>query len=212
MAWDTDAAHTKRDELQAAIMQFIHEHPMARDSVPAGGIVTSAAEEFLRAFVRIIPPEAAEPRMELIVMSRFGKDGGRSTKPGNVRLNIGQLINSLASGVLTVAGVWTAPWLAPLAALVIWNDLYARATVELSKDHATVIWAMWLHADPRRTVGDSDLLHLVNGERAKAGELPFDRIRLDEVLAGLAELRCIERSRQDTGRWWLREWVSVNYR
>ncbi len=209
MGWDNDRANEKRAEVKS----LAHRHLtniLSASGAPVSVVPSVAVDAFVGAYAHVSPPETEELRMELIVMSRFGQ-GGRTTKPGNLRLNMGRLMNSLAAGTLTAAGAATMPWTIPLAALVIWNDFYAQATVDLTEDDGSVIWAMWLHND-HNTVADADLLSLVNEERTKAGRQPLPRSALDDVLTNLTRLRCVERSQAEPGRWCLREWVSVNYR
>lgn len=204
-------ADEKREELEDAAAEVLRAGAGAAGETADGEATAAAARELVRRFARITPPEAPELRVDFVVVSRYGEGEARTTKPGNLRLDMKRLVHAAATGVLTAVGAWSVPWTIPLAALVIWNDLHAQATVALSPVEACVIWTMWLHADRDQSVADDRLLALVNEERAKVPEEPIARERLDAALASLARLECIERLRRDRSRWWLREWVSVNY-
>jgi hypothetical protein len=52
----------------------------------------------------------------------------------------------------------------------------------------------------------------VNEDRERHGHSPLSEKELTEVVATLERMRCIKRSRNDNTKWWLREWVRVEYR
>jgi hypothetical protein len=140
------------------------------------------------------------------MLASLDQDRGlRSVKPTNVRLNLGRLVQSIASGTLTLVGAIEVPWTIPLAALVIWNELFALMSMKVSEDDACVIWALWRHADPAHEIAHSELLPLVNEERAKHGRPGFAQSDLDLVLERLTSFRCIRRVGMDPPRWQLRE-------
>jgi hypothetical protein len=144
-------------------------------------------------------------------MDSGGMGGGVSVKPGNVRLNMRQLVKCIASGVITIVGVVQLPWTAVFGALVIWDDLYAGTRIELSESDASVMWTLWLNRDEDHTVAERGLLQKVNEERHKYGATELTQRELDDSLQRLSTLRSIERA-NDESRWWLREWVRVRYK
>lgn len=104
------------------------------------------------------PPEAPSAVIELVVIGRMGHGGGQSTKAGNIRLNIGKLLDALATGVLTGIGAAQVP----LAALVIWNSLWRTAQVTISEIEAGILYTMWLHKNADRDVSEDGLLEKCN--------------------------------------------------
>lgn len=210
MAWDEESLRQKRNEVMEVAAKRIAQ--ALDDQGPSTEEVTALAEGLLEACVRLTPPEAGSELVFLITADRYGRGGGRTTKPGNLRINIGQVVIAVAGGTLTVMGAMSVPWTLPLAALVLWNEFYSKATVEIGEFDASVIWAMWLHRDHNVTVDDAELLDLVNGERRKGGMQALLREQLDRSLRTLEKLKCIKRSKRNANRWWLREWVNVDYR
>lgn len=170
------------------------------------------ATEVIRNFVTVTPPE--QPRVELraIVMDMGGREGGVSTKPGNILLSMRKLVTILAGGVLTIATSLEAPWIAVLAALVVWDSVWSGLQVELTEREAAIIWTMWLNRDGENTIPDSSLLALVNGELSKYGRASLSHQQLADSLDRLKKIGCIKKSIKDCSCWWLQEWVSIDYR
>lgn len=170
-----------------------------------------SARMLVKHFAAIAPPDselvASSSRVD---MDAGGRGGGVSVKPGNVRLNMRQLVSAIASGVLTVVGAVQLPWTAVFGALVIWNNLFAASRVALSESDASVLWTLWLNRDDENTVAEAGLLGRVNEERRRHGRADLAQRDLDESLQRLSRLQSIERA-ADKSRWWLREWVSVKY-
>ena len=71
---------------------------------------------------------------------------------------------------------------------------------------------MWMNCDEERTVENAILLSKVNQQRAEHAHAPVSETELTEALTTLERMRCIQRSRNDHTRWWLREWIRVKYR
>lgn len=169
----------------------------------------STARLLVQRYASITPPEHKSV-LQMVTMSVGGRGGGASVKPGNIRLDIRHLVTGIASGVLTVVGVVQAPWTAIFGALVIWDSLYAGARIELSESDASVLWTLWLLCDDKHTMAEIGLLAKVNAERGKYGRVALTQQDLDDSLQRLTRIQSIERA-DDESRWWLREWVRVNY-
>lgn len=203
------------DERHAALIRLLLNALPASNDMGQPAELAEAAGEIVAAFASFRAPTVdgseSPPTLDFLRVGRPGSGGGYSFKPGNVRLNLGNLMETLASGTLTIAGVVAVPWAWPLAALVVWRDLDRRATVPLSEHEAALLWTMWLRADDDRTMPDSDLLGSCNEEIAKHGGQPLNQGDVDIALQKLERIRCIERFKQDPSRWWLREWISINY-
>jgi len=114
-----------------------------------------------------------------------------------------------SESILTVAGAVAVPWLIPLAGLVVWNKIWSVLTVEITERHAVVIWTMWLNKDPENCVKGQAILNLVNKELSKYNRPKMNRRELNMVLEDLKKMECIEET--EGNKWWLREWVKVDY-
>jgi hypothetical protein len=200
MPVDEESGKKKLDEISAVFSQDLP--PV--ESAPA-------VKAALREYIRITPPER-DDLLYHITVHQGGWGGGRSMKPGNIRLNMRQLITALANGTLAAVGAFQVPWTAVLGALVVWDGLYSAASVDLSERDASVMWTLWISCDDNRTVSSQGLLQLVNAERDRCGRVLLSDMELQDALERLKKMRSIERWSKDPSRWWLREWVSVQWR
>lgn len=212
MEYDTERAKNKRDELIKIAEQALVNKS---DSIGFKGSPSDAqlfVSEIIDQFIDITPPEKEEIVLGLITMNTGGRGGGRSTKPGNMLLNIRKLITAVASGVLTVAGTVTAPWTAPFAAILVWDSIYTGLNVDLSEREAVVLWTLWKNRDENDCVPEAGLLDKVNSELETHGRNPMKLQELNDALGILKHIKCIERLKSAESLWWLREWVRINYR
>ena len=122
-----------------------------------------------------------------------------------------KLIATAAAGTLAVAGAIPNPWTVPLAALVLWDAVCSRLEVDIQEREASVIWAMWVNRDEKAEVSKGHLLALVNSERAQYGRQPLSETELKDALALLKKMGCVKQSEPDQSKWWLQEWVSINF-
>ena len=92
----------------------------------------------------ITPPQQDPPMMHMLMidsLSNYNK--GESIKPGNVKLNIRHLIESLPNLTAdTVEIAMDIPILKVCAALNIWKVLRDIITVEITKEQAIVVVAL----------------------------------------------------------------------
>lgn len=204
MGYETEQADAKRQDLKAIIA----------GSLGGSGIDDAdlVADRVLERFADVTAPYREPEPMRLIVLGEGGVGGGSTTKPGNVVLNLGKLVRAIASGILTIAGATAAPWLLLIGALVTWDALWSCLNLKLTEDHACVVWALWNNRETNNTFPKSDTLDTVNRERAAFGKPPLSAIEVNRVLDDLARMGCIKQSANDPQRWWLREWVRVNYK
>jgi hypothetical protein len=173
---------------------------------------SATAEEWLRIieeFARIRPPEI-DSRIGLVIMGTGGRDS-YSVKPGNITMNMRDLVTIISQGVLTTAASLKVPWTAVFGAIILWNRLYSQAKIDLSEIEGSVLWTMWNRADSGNTVATDGLLKAVNEERLKYGRGSLMEGDLRDALAKLESIQTIERSTMFGSRWWLREWVEVEY-
>jgi len=69
---------------------------------------------------------------------------GRSVKAGNLRFNLGTLLEAIASGVSAAFTVSAVPIVAILTGLVAVRQLLRAAEVDLAEREALVMWSAWL--------------------------------------------------------------------
>lgn len=101
------------------------------------------AESLIDSFCRLSPPQDPPALLEMITWNHGGRNGGRTRKPGNILLNWKKMVREFSDFVLIGASSIEQHWLIPFAALSIFNKLWSHATIELSKEHATCLFAMW---------------------------------------------------------------------
>ena len=202
MILDDERKAEKAAEIVGLVRQTLRTHAPSADDSAATGLFTQ--------FVEMTAPEA--PPSSFIRVYEGGDGGGRSTKPGNVRLNMRKLFVAASSGALTLAGAAVAPWMAILGGLVVWESLWSATEVELSEVEAAVLWALWLNRDEADTVPQARVLELVNAELHKLDRPDLTGGEVSAAVAKLRQLNCIQPAKAAPDRWWLREWVQVDYR
>ncbi len=138
--------------------------------------------------------------------------GAETVKPGNVTVDMQRLLVAGAQTVRDFVGTVTMPWLLPMTALILWDRLWSLLRIKITEKEACVIWVMWMNCDADQTVPEAILPVKVNEDRARHGHSPLSDKELAEAVATLERMRCIQRSRNDHTKWWLREWVRVKYR
>jgi hypothetical protein len=203
VGYDNVRATAKREEIARLLS----------DGIAGAGVLDGgqAAAATLSIFAEVTAPYYEPEHMQLMTMSPGGTSGGSSVKPGNIRLNLGKLVRAIASGTLTIVGAMAAPWTLVIGALITWDSLWSCLNLDLTEQHASVIYAMWLARDDRATVAKSDVVRLVNTERVARGTQPLSYQEISRVINDLNAMRCIQQSKTDESRWWLREWVRIQY-
>lgn len=120
-----------------------------------------------------------------------GIDGGHSLKASNALLKPLKLATTAGKAVTGAVGVAAHPWLAPFAALILWDELHSRLKVDLQEREANVAWTLWVHRDPKGYVPKARLLALVNAERADYGRGPLSEKELESTVNILRKMRVI---------------------
>jgi hypothetical protein len=135
MVWD----YARKEQTEAEIKKLL------RDGMRSADISETALEDALSSLmdsvIRVSPPEEESQFMEMIVMNSSARGGGRSTKPGNIRLNFGQLLDTVAEGILTLESI--NAWTLPLGLLIVLRGLSRNLSVQLTESDAVTISAMW---------------------------------------------------------------------
>lgn len=211
MELDHERATAKRKEIIQEISSKLASPTLFGDGLPPDELA-NLSEKIFDHFVRISAPEKPEMILHMITMSQGGRGGARSTKPGNILLNIQKLIAAVAGGVVTIAGAVSMPWTLPFAGLLVWDSLWSGAQRDIPEIDAAVLWTMWKHCDEDQCVPKGTLLPLVNAELQKFGRQTISQIQLEDSIGNLKNIACVQDSKQDPSALWLREWVQVNYR
>jgi len=151
MGWDYKRKNEKTIELQESIKKLLVEAGMSED------VKEQTANELLDSCIDITPPEEKEFLMEAVTMHPSGRGGGRSTKAGNITLNVRKLFEAVASGVFIVISVTQIPWTIPFAFILLWNRLWKNLEVPLTEHEAVVLWVMWQVKNQEKIVDETDI-------------------------------------------------------
>lgn len=152
----------------------------------------------------------APPIGRYISIKMGGAGGGKSRKVGNVWLDIRKLVAAFAKTTLSAASIAANPWTAPLAGLIIWDELVSRTTVEVEERDATVVWTLWINRDANALVAKHALLAMVNEERSLYGRAVLTAEELTTSLELLKKVGCIQEFDGDPLFWWVCERVCVD--
>ncbi len=203
MAREEDRATAKRLEIEALVASSLRD-----------GQVDDAehvAEETVRQFITVTAPVSEPPRMGYMTLREGGIGGGSTTKPGNVVLNLANLVRAIAGGTLTITGASASPWTLLIGALVTWDSLWSCLRLHIGEHDACVAWALWVNRDAHNTIAKADVIDAVAGERRAFGKQRLDSREIEDALRNLQKMRCIQQSGKNPDRWWLREWVAIKY-
>jgi len=195
MEWDYDRKTEKEAELLVEI-----ENQLRLAEIPEEQIKTTA-KEFFEKSVSITPPEKKAMVIEMITMHPSGRGGGRSTKAGNIRLNIGSLFNAVSGGVFTVISAAQAPWAIPFAGILLWNSIWQSVKVDLSENDAVTLWAMWQVKDEDKLVSEKDIKGAVDRHAAKYQRSTLSEADIKFAIKNLSAIGCIKRPRDDPSKW-----------
>ncbi len=156
------------------------------------------------------PPQKEPPIMYMLTMDslrNFNK--GQSIKPGNIRLNIRRLIESLPD--ITAAAVGIArdiPILKVCAALNIWKMLRDITTVEITKEQAITIVALWENCDSQQRI---TLEKGFDCFESLYKSIESSECTWEQYIGIINELEKLGSLELDSNGIWLREWVSRSY-
>jgi hypothetical protein len=163
----------------------------------------------LQHFAEIEPP-VEEYFIQLITLQTdSGVGGGNTIKPGNIFLSWKKLFLDGVEHYLTIAGAIATPYLIPLAALIVWNKVWALRKVEISENHAIVLSALWDIRNDKNIVDQPDRLQLVNNHFTKFTKKQLSLEEYNSIIDDLYKLKTVEYNKD--GSLWLREWVKKSY-
>ena len=161
-------------------------------------------------FVSISPPLEEPPMMQLLTMDslRNYKDGS-SIKPGNILLNIRKLIEAIPEVVSIGAGMVSDNHIVTVCgALSLWLKLRDIATINISKEQAFVIVALWKNCNSNHKISLDDGFIATNNLFVQYGEPEIASLKYNMIIDSLVKIECIELTEEII---WLREWISKNY-
>lgn len=200
-----DLLENKKEELTAIIERT--GIPLGEEDICAKDIMQS----FLESGGLIITPPQQEPPMICMVtidsLSNFKK--GESIKPGNIKLNIRNLVKALPD--LTAAVVEIAvdiPILKVCAALNIWKMLRDITTVEVTKEQAIAIIALWENCNQQQRITLEKGFECV---KAFYKNIEKSEYTWEQYIKIIGELEKMESLELDSEGIWLCEWVGGQY-
>lgn len=161
-------------------------------------------------FISISPPLEEPPMMQFLTMDSLRNyKNGRSIKPGNILLNIRKLIEAIPEAISIGAGMVCNNHIATVCgALSLWLKLRDIATINISKEQAFVIVALWKNCNPNHEISLDDGYIATNNLFKQYGEPEITNLKYNMIIDSLVKTECIELTEEII---WLREWISKNY-
>lgn len=168
-------------------------------------------EEFKKNYINITPPEEEPPMMQFLTIDSLRNyKSGQSFKAGNIILNIKKLINSLPAIVAASVSIsYEIPILKVCAALALWKELRDIFTVEITREQAIVLVALWNNCDNTHHINISDGFVAANTLYKNLDDCTMNQTIYNRIIDQLTILQCIELTDENI---WLREWISKKYR
>lgn len=202
----TDLQDNVTQQLKTTIMENLSDFLIDRDS----DVATIYNDLVNSRFISISPPLEEPPMMQFLTMDslRNYKDGS-SIKPGNILLNIRKLIEAIPEVVSIGTGMACDNLVITICgALSLWLKLKDIATINISKEQAFVIVALWKNCNSNHKILLSDGLIAANNLFNQYGEPEITSLKYNMIIDSLVEIECIELTEEII---WLREWISKNY-
>lgn len=161
-------------------------------------------------FISISPPLQEPPMMQLLTMDSLRNyKNGRSIKPGNILLNIRKLIEAIPEVISIGAGMVCDNHIVTVCgALSLWLKLRDIATINISKEQAFVIVALWRSFNPNHEISLDDGYIATNNLFKQYGEPEITNLKYNMIIDSLVKMKCIELTEEII---WLREWISKDY-
>lgn len=202
----TDLQDNVTQQLKTVIMENLSNICISKDddvSLIYNNLVKSG-------FISILPPLEEPPMMQFLTMDslRNYKDGS-SIKPGNILLNIRKLIEAIPEVVSIGAGMVCDNLVVTICgALSLWLKLRDIATINISKEQAFVIVALWRNCDSNHKISLDDGFVASNNLLGQYGEPEITSLKYNMIIDSLVKIECIELTEENI---WLREWISKKY-
>lgn len=185
-----DILEKKKDELNQIISKAFDAIYIA-DNINS----TKPIVDFYKSgFINITAPQEEPPMMHMLTMDSLRNyQKGESIKPGNIRLNFKNLINSLPEITTLVVSVFAdIPILKICAALSVWKVLRDIMTVEITKSQAVIIYALWKNCSKENKIKLEEGFNNANNliRNIEETELTWDKYV--ETVEELEKLECLE--------------------
>jgi hypothetical protein len=177
---------------------------------PLTSAETEHFERILRDCVRFeegSPSAARMDRAYIVKEAGWMPRSGKSVKPGNLRFNLGKLLEASVSGVGAYIASLANPIFGVFTGIVAFRSLLSAATVELTEDDAWVLWAAWCCQQKAGPADAASIEASVHEEAKRVGHP--SRMSQAEVLASLKRLEKIGGLHCIDGEWEVVETVVV---
>ena len=161
-------------------------------------------------FITVTPPMGEPIRMSFLTMDSLKNyKSGKSIKPGNIKLNIKLLIDEILEILASITNQPIDTFISKIyIALNLWKAINKVLTVEITKDEAFVIVALWKYCDGRHKIDVEDGYNAVKELCKRYGEQEISKIKYHYTIDALVAIDCIE---LNEGIVWLREWIIKRY-
>ena len=161
-------------------------------------------------FISITPPLEEPPTMQFLTLDSLRDyKNGSSIKPGNIVLNIKELIEAIPEVVSIGAGmVCDNLVITVCGAFSLWLKLRDIATVSITREQAFTIVALWKSCNSAHKISLDDGFIATNVLLKQYGESEITNLKYNIVIDSLIKMQCIELTE---GIIWLREWISRSY-
>ncbi len=158
----------------------------------------------------ITSPQQEPPMLHMLVIDSLSNyNRGESIKPGNIKLNIRHLIESLPDLIAATVEVATdIPILKVCAALNIWKMLKNITTVEITKEQAIAIIALWGNCNQQQRI---TLEKGFECFKSLYGNIEISECTWEQYIKVISDLEKIGSLKLDDDGIWLCEWVSKKY-
>lgn len=145
-------------------------------------------------FISITSPMENPMTMSYITLGSFKNyNDGESIKPGNIRLNIKNLIETIPDIVSLGIGMASENQIITICgALNLWLKLRGVVSVSISKDQAFVIVALWKSCNSKHEISLKDGYKATNKLLQQYGENKISNTKYHNLIGTLVEIQSIE--------------------
>jgi hypothetical protein len=167
-------------------------------------------EDFKKNYLSITPPEEEPPLMQFLTIDSLKNyKSGQSIKAGNIMLNIKKLISTFPNVIAASVSIsYDIPILKICAALAILKELCDIFTVDITREQAIVLVALWKNCDNAQHISLSDGFIAVNTLYQSLDDCVMNQTTYNRIIDQLISLQCIEVTDE---RIWLREYINIKY-
>ena len=204
----------KRIDLQDAALQQLKNvftEALSASRANEGVNASWAFDSLLQTrFISITPPLEKPLTMQLLTLDSLRDyKNGSSIKPGNIVLNIKELIEAIPEVVSIGAGmVCDNLVITVCGAFSLWLKLRDIATVSITREQAFTIVALWKSCNSAHKISLDDGFIATNVLLKQYGESEITNLKYNIVIDSLIKMQCIELTE---GIIWLRECISRSY-